>query len=170
MSERLWAPWRDAYVSTPSRASDECIFCAKPRQGPEHDRENYIVRRAERVFVILNAFPYNPGHLMVVPYTHNGDLTQAEPLTLAEMMAVAQWSVRAVRAAMRPDGFNLGMNLGRPAGAGIADHIHLHVVPRWTGDTNFMPVVGDARVLPQALDSTYDILHRAFAETSEAAP
>ncbi len=169
MSERLWAPWRDAYVSAPSRASDECIFCAKPRQGPEHDRENYIVRRAERVFVILNAFPYNPGHLMVVPYTHIGDLTQAEPLTFAEMMAVAQWSVRAVRAAMRPDGFNLGMNLGRPAGAGIADHIHLHVVPRWTGDTNFMPVVGDARVLPQALDSAYDVLHKAFAETSETA-
>jgi len=169
VSERLWAPWRDAYVSTPARASDECIFCAKPRQGPEHDRENYIVRRAERVFVILNAFPYNPGHLMVVPYTHIGDLTQAEPLTLAEMMAVAQWSVRAVRAAMRPDGFNLGMNLGRPAGAGIADHIHLHVVPRWTGDTNFMPVVGDARVLPQALDSAYDVLRKAFAETSETA-
>ncbi len=168
MSERLWAPWRDAYVSEPSRASDECIFCAKPRQGPEHDRENYIVLRAERVFVILNAFPYNPGHLMVVPYTHLGDLTQAEPATLAEMMAVAQWGVRALRAAMRPNGFNLGMNLGQPAGAGIADHIHLHVVPRWTGDTNFMPVVGDARVLPQALDGAYDVLHKAFAETSEA--
>ncbi len=167
MSERLWAPWRDAYVSTPSRASDECIFCAKPRQGPEHDRENYIVLRAERVFVILNAFPYNPGHLMVVPYMHIGDLTQAEPTTLAEMMAVAQWGVRALRAAMRPNGFNLGMNLGQPAGAGIVDHIHLHVVPRWTGDTNFMPIVGDARVLPQALDSTYDVLHQAFAETSE---
>jgi len=164
--ERLWAPWRDAYVSAPDGEKDKdgCIFCDKPREG--RDRENLIVLRAERVFVILNAYPYNNGHLMIVPYAHVGDLTQADPATLAKMMTVAQRCVRALRLGMRPDGFNTGMNLGRPAGAGVADHIHLHIVPRWTGDTNFMPVLADTRVLSQALESSYDLLSESFARVS----
>ncbi len=158
--ERLWAPWRDAYVSTTSEKSGGCIFCDKPRE--DRDAENYIVYRAERVFVILNAYPYNNGHLMVVPYAHIGDLEQVAPATLAEMMRVAQRCVHVLRATMRPDAFNVGMNIGRPAGAGIADHIHMHVVPRWTGDTNFMPVVADTRVLSQSLQSSYALLRQGF--------
>jgi ATP adenylyltransferase len=172
MSERLWAPWRDAYVSAPPETSQEasqgCIFCAKPRE--DSDADNYIVYRAERVFVILNAYPYNNGHLMVVPYTHVGDLERAEAATLAEMMSVAQRCVHALRATMRPEAFNMGINLGRPAGAGIADHIHLHIVPRWTGDTNFMPVLGDTRVLSQSLESSYALLRDAFEDESATPP
>ena len=160
--ERLWAPWRDTYVSTPSEPAQECIFCAKPRE--DRDAENYILYRSAQVFVILNAYPYNNGHLMVVPYTHVGDLEELNPATLAEMMGVAQQCVHVLRAMMHPNAFNLGMNLGRPAGAGIADHIHLHVVPRWAGDTNFMPVVADTRVLSQSLDSSYALLRKGFAE------
>ncbi len=163
--ERLWAPWRDAYVSTPSEQVEGCIFCVKPREN--RDAENYIVHRAERVFVILNAYPYNNGHLMVVPYAHTGDLEQVEPATLADIMRVAQRCVHILRGAMRPEAFNMGMNLGRPAGAGIADHIHMHVVPRWTGDTNFMPVLADTRVLSQSLESSYALLRRGFAHEPE---
>ncbi len=159
--ERLWAPWRDAYVSTTSEKSGGCIFCDKPRE--DRDAENYIVYRAERVFVILNAYPYNNGHLMVVPYAHSGDLEQVDPTALAEMMRVVQRCVHVLRATMRPDAFNVGMNIGRPAGAGITDHVHMHIVPRWTGDTNFMPVVAGTRVLSQSLQSSYALLRRGFA-------
>lgn len=162
MVERLWAPWRDAYVSTPAEQTSGCIFCEKPRQ--ERDAENYILLRAEHVYVILNAYPYNNGHMMVVPYEHVGDLTAAAPPMLAEMMALSQRCVRVSRACLRQDGCNLGMNLGRPAGAGVADHIHLHIVPRWTGDTNFMPVLADTRVLSQALASSYAVLRKGFDE------
>ena len=160
--ERLWAPWRDAYVSAPHDEAGGCIFCQKPRE--ERDAENYILLRAERVFVILNAYPYNNGHLMVVPFEHVGDLEAAAPATLAEMMTVTQRCVRVLRSRLRPAGFNLGMNLGRPAGAGVADHIHLHVVPRWSGDTNFMPALADTRVLSQSLESSYETLRQGFAE------
>lgn len=160
--ERLWAPWRDAYVSTPSEQTHGCIFCDKPREA--RDAANYILLRAECVFVILNAYPYNNGHMMVVPYAHVGDLTEVEQRTTAEMMEVSQRCVRVLRARLRPDGCNLGMNLGRPAGAGVADHIHLHIVPRWTGDTNFMPVLAGVRVLSQALESSYETLRAGFQE------
>ncbi len=164
--ERLWAPWRDAYVSAPSKMSGGCIFCDKPRE--DRDAENYIVYRAELVFVILNAYPYNNGHLMVVPYAHSGDLEGVDPATLAEMMRVVQRGVRVLRATMRPDAFNVGMNIGRPAGAGIADHIHMHVVPRWAGDTNFMPVLADTHVLSQSLQSSYALLRRGFENEDHA--
>ena len=160
--ERLWAPWREAYVAAPQQETEGCIFCDKPRE--DRDAENYILLRAERVFVILNAFPYNNGHLMVVPYEHVGDLDAVAPASLAEMMTVAQRCIRVLRATLRPAGFNLGMNLGRPAGAGVADHLHLHVVPRWAGDTNYMSVVADTRVLSQSLRSSYEALHKGFAE------
>ncbi len=160
--ERLWAPWRDAYVAATHDEGGGCIFCEKPRE--DRDAQNYILLRAARVFVILNAYPYNNGHLMVVPYEHVGDLEAAAPETLAEMMTVAQRCARVLRARLHPAGLNLGMNLGRPAGAGVADHIHLHMVPRWTGDTNFMPVLAETRVLSQSLERSYETLRRGFAE------
>lgn len=162
VSERLWAPWRDAYVSAPKSEPGGCIFCEKLRE--HRDVENYILLRAERNFVILNAFPYNNGHLMVVPYEHVGDLERVPPATLAEMMSIAQRCVAVLRSSLKPAGYNMGMNLGTPAGAGVADHLHLHVVPRWVGDTNFMPVLADVRVLSQALSSTYDLLRGGFEE------
>lgn len=162
VSERLWAPWRDAYVSAPKSEARGCIFCDKPQE--HRDAENYILRRAERTFVILNAFPYNNGHLMVVPYEHCADLERLDPEIASEIMTAAQRCIRVLKSVLRPDAFNLGMNLGAPAGAGVADHLHLHIVPRWTGDTNFMPVVADVRVLPQALVSSYEMLRRGFDE------
>jgi len=124
----------------------------------EDDRKHLILTRAQAVFVMLNLYPYNSGHLMVAPYAHTGDLAALEPDVAAEMMHITQRSVAALQAAYKPDAFNVGMNLGRPAGAGVPDHLHIHVVPRWNGDTNFMPIVAGTKVLPETLDQTYDRL------------
>lgn len=132
---------------------DGCIFCDLPTEGD--DERTKILIRGERSFVILNSFPYNPGHLMVAPFRHVGDLGAIEIDEFAEVDALLTRSVRALEEEMEPHGFNLGMNLGRVAGAGIPGHLHWHVVPRWNGDTNFMPVVGQTRVLPELLDETY---------------
>ena len=132
---------------------DGCIFCDLPAEGD--DERTKILVRGERAFVILNSFPYNPGHLMVAPFRHVGDLGAIETDEFAEVDALLTRSVRALEEEMEPHGFNLGMNLGRVAGAGIPGHLHWHVVPRWNGDTNFMPVVGQTRVLPELLDETY---------------
>ena len=157
--ERLWAPWRLEYIKGPK--PDGCIFCDKPAGGD--DRDNLIVHRGERCFVILNAFPYNNGHLMVTPYDHVGSVEQLEADVLAELMALTQRSLAALREVYGPEGFNLGINQGKIAGAGVEDHVHLHVVPRWDADTNFMPVIGDTRVLPQSLADSWDALHPVFA-------
>ncbi len=164
MSERLWAPWRSGYVSGTEPKDTRCIFCVKPAE--DRDAENYILWRGELVFVILNAYPYNNGHLMVVPYEHNGDLTAADPRALAEVMAVSRRCVAVLYECLRPAGYNLGMNLGAPAGAGVADHLHLHIVPRWTGDTNFMTVLADTRVLPQSLRDSYNTLKAGFENSA----
>jgi len=132
---------------------DGCIFCDLPAEGD--DERTKILVRGEHAFVILNSFPYNPGHLMVAPFRHVGDFSGIEPDEFAEIDSLLTRSVRALEAEMEPHGFNLGMNLGRVAGAGIPGHLHWHVVPRWNGDTNFMPVVGQTRVLPELLDETY---------------
>ena len=132
---------------------DGCIFCDLPAEGD--DARTKILIRGQRVFVILNSFPYNPGHLMVAPFRHVGDLGAVETDEFVEVDALLTRSVRALEEEMEPHGFNLGMNLGRVAGAGIPGHLHWHVVPRWNGDTNFMPVVGQTRVLPELLDETY---------------
>lgn len=131
----------------------ECIFCAKPKEN--RDRENYILHRGRHCFIILNAYPYTSGHLMIVPYAHVPTLEDLEPEVTAEMMELTKRSLAALRKAERPEAFNVGINIGPAAGAGIAEHIHLHVVPRWSGDNNFMPVVGNARLLPETLESTY---------------
>ena len=160
-NHRIWAPWRLDYVKDASKdMEEECIFCAKPAAGD--DRANLIVHRGELAFVILNLFPYTNGHLMVAPYEHTGRFQDLSPETMAEMTALAQQSMRRLEHVYSPHGFNLGLNQGRVAGAGVEHHIHLHVVPRWGGDTNFMPVTADTRVMPQTLDQTYEALKGSF--------
>jgi len=139
---------------------DGCLFCDAPSGGD--DRATLILARGERAFVILNAYPYNPGHLMVATLRHVADLEALQADELADADALLQRGVKVLREAMNPEGFNVGMNLGRVAGAGIPGHLHWHVVPRWNGDTNFMPVIGETRVLPQLLEETYDRLKPLF--------
>ena len=138
----------------------ECIFCELPTE--DRDDKSFILARERRVFVLLNAFPYNPGHLMVAPFRHVGDVEELTSEELTDAGGLLQRAVRALRREMEPDGFNVGMNLGRVAGAGVPGHLHWHVVPRWNGDTNFMPVVGATRVLPESLDDTYRKLEPRF--------
>jgi ATP adenylyltransferase len=157
--QRLWAPWRLEYIKGPK--PDECIFCSKPAEGD--DEAAYIVHRGQRCFVILNAFPYNSGHLMVAPYEHVPSLEQLGDDTLLDLSRLTNRSLEALREVYGPDGFNIGINLGGMAGAGIADHVHQHVVPRWAADTNFMPVIADTRVLPQSLDDSWRALSEAFS-------
>jgi ATP adenylyltransferase len=156
--DRLWAPWRLEYIT--QNKPEGCIFCDKPRLG--NDRAARIVRRGTLAYVMLNAFPYNNGHVMVAPYVHLADLEELPPETLHEMMDLSQQCVKALKLVFHPDGLNAGLNLGAAAGAGIKDHLHLHIVPRWQGDTNFMPVLGDVRVIPQSLDQSYQLLVDAF--------
>ncbi len=156
----LWAPWRIEYIRSPKH--EGCIFCDFPKEN--RDRERLILYRGKKAFVIMNNYPYNPGHVMVVPYRHVAnweDLTDGE---LLEIMKLTQLMIKAIKRAMNPDGFNLGVNLGRVAGAGIDSHVHLHIVPRWNGDTNFMPVVADTKVIPESLQEAYDELKRAIGE------
>jgi len=157
----LWTPWRYQYITT-SGEPGECVFCAAAR-NPD-DRASLIVHRAAKNFVILNRYPYTSGHLMVVPYRHAAELEDLSEETAAGMMGLARASVRHLKALYRPDGLNVGMNLGKSAGAGIAGHLHLHVVPRWTGDTNFMTAVGETRVLPETLEETWERVRSAFAQ------
>jgi ATP adenylyltransferase len=163
----LWSPWRYRYVVQAS-PGDECIFCSKPAAGD--DAANLIVFRGERSFVLLNLFPYTTGHLMVAPYQHVATLEDAPEETAVEMMRLARRASAHLRAIYRSPGLNLGMNVGECAGAGVAGHIHLHVLPRWPGDTNFVTTVAETRVLPEDLSVTYGKVSRAFAvETGELA-
>ena len=157
--DRLWSPWRYRYVSTAS-PDQECIFCAK--SASRDDRANYIVLRAEHNFLLLNLYPYTNGHLMIAPYEHVATLEEAHPETLAELMRLTTRAEKALREVYQPGGINLGMNLGQCAGAGIAGHIHMHVLPRWPGDASFMTSVGETRVLPEDLETTYEKLKLAL--------
>ena len=160
-NQRIWAPWRLAYVKDAAKDDElECIFCTKP--ASDDDEANLIVHRGERCFVILNLFPYTNGHLMVAPYEHLGSLADLPEETTAEMMALSQRAIRVLEHAYAPHGYNVGFNQGRVAGAGVEHHIHMHVVPRWGGDTNFMPVLADTRVMPQTLEQSYEALRGAF--------
>lgn len=167
--DRMWSPWRSAYVSeandrTP--AEDESIFTALLNE--ERDEQNLILWRGEHVFVIMNRHPYNNGHLLIVPYR---EVTQYDALKTAEQQALAAAIDRCmewIRAALSPDGFNVGMNLGRAAGAGIPEHLHAHVVPRWNGDTNFMPTTADTKVLPEDLQTTYAKLRDTMVPDARA--
>jgi ATP adenylyltransferase len=156
----IWSPWRYRYLTSTKDPVSACIFCAMG--AADADRETLIVHRARHNFVVLNRFPYTSGHLMVVPYVHVSDLGSLDDKTAAEMMMLTRASERHIRAIYRPDGLNLGMNIGESAGAGIAAHIHMHVLPRWTGDANFLSTIGETRVLPEELDVTWQRLSNAF--------
>ena len=156
--ERLWAPWRLEYIKSPK--PDGCILCDKPGEGD--DEAAYVVHRGGTCFVILNAFPYNNGHLMIAPYEHTGSLEELPDDTVLELMQLTQHAIRALDEVYSPEGFNVGINQGKVAGAGVEDHIHQHVVPRWGADTNFMPVIGSTRVLPQSLADSYRALREQF--------
>ncbi|MDQ7819538.1 MAG: HIT domain-containing protein [Armatimonadota bacterium] len=156
---QLWAPWRVEYIRQGTPGA--CIFCAAA-EGSD-DRAALVVARGRRCFVLLNRFPYNSGHVMVVPYRHCSRLADLEDAEATELIRYTDYSVRAAERALRPEGYNIGLNLGRAAGAGIEDHLHVHVVPRWVGDTNFMPVLGDVKVIPEHLEDTRRRLAEAFA-------
>jgi ATP adenylyltransferase len=156
----LWTPWRYSYIASGPK-TDGCIFCQAAEA--QDDASTLIVLRAETSFIILNRYPYTSGHVMVVPYAHVSDFAAADPDTLAEMMRLAQRVQTALARTYRSEGYNIGMNLGRAAGAGIVDHLHLHVLPRWSGDANFMTVVGETRVEPEELATTYKRLRKALA-------
>jgi ATP adenylyltransferase len=151
----IFTPWRYAYITNAAQTdgkSGECIFCELPKLS---DKEAKIVYRGKHCFIILNSFPYTSGHVMVVPFAHLDELQKLPEAAANEMMALSQKMEGVLRNIYSPDGVNLGMNIGRAAGAGVAGHIHMHVLPRWVGDTNFMTVVGESRVLPEALEETY---------------
>ena len=158
--EHLWAPWRMAYVAPDTSQPQECIFCVQP--DTHRDEELHILYRGKLCFMMLNRYPYNSGHLMIAPYQHVGSIEQLDAETLSDFMSLVQLALRAIEAAMKPDGFNMGINQGKVAGAGFADHVHLHVVPRWNGDTNFMPVLADVKVIPELLDTTYQKIKAAL--------
>lgn len=155
----VWTPWRYRYIAE-ARNPVGCIFCNMP--AANRDEETFIVFRGVKNFIILNRYPYTSGHVMVVPYAHTADFGALDTDTTAEMMFLTQRAQAALDETYHPDGFNLGMNLGRAAGAGIADHLHLHLLPRWTGDTNFMTTVGETRLEPEDLSTTYTKLRKAL--------
>ncbi|HTD45408.1 MAG TPA: HIT domain-containing protein [Bryobacteraceae bacterium] len=161
----LWSPWRYSYVSSASPAGstsnqDACLFCRVASESD--DAANYVVLRAEWSFILLNRYPYTTGHLMIAPYAHVATLEETKADTLAEIMRLAQRAEKALRAVYRPSGLNLGFNIGESAGAGIAGHIHMHALPRWAGDTSFITTIGETRVLPEALETTYEKLSEAL--------
>ena len=159
--ERIWAPWRLEYVKDASKdCGDACLFCVKASE--DDDEANLIVHRGERCFVMLNKYPYTNGHLMVAPFEHTATIQDLDAETVAEMMALAQRSMTILESKYQPHGYNVGFNQGRVAGAGVEHHIHMHVVPRWGGDTNFMPVLADTHVMPATLEQTYEALRGEF--------
>ncbi len=167
--EQVFAPWRIEWVEREDKNPDvdSCVLCELPERGA--DRENRVVARSDHAYVLLNNYPYNPGHAMVIPHTHTGDVRDLDDESLLDHARLRGHTIDALETALGPDGFNVGMNLGGgAAGGSIDDHVHTHVVPRWEGDTNFMPVVADTKVIVEGLEDTYDRLHEAFAEAEGA--
>ena len=163
MEKPLWAPWRMEFIR--AEKPKGCIFCEFPAAPEADDRKNLVVHRSAQAFTCLNRYPYNSGHVMVIPRAHVADLGALSPEIHADLGEELRRAIAVVRAVYTPDGMNVGMNLGRAAGAGIADHLHWHVVPRWAGDNNFMPVLADQRVVVEALDAAWTRVHAAFAAT-----
>ena len=160
--QRLWSPWRSKYIASGVDSQQEgCVFCTIAAD-PEQDAANFVLHRGEHAFALLNLYPYITGHLMVVPYLHTSEFDSVPKEITDEMMDLAKRAQTALREVYSPSGFNMGMNLGSAAGAGIADHIHIHLLPRWSGDTNFMTTVGESRVIPEALEVTYEKLKSRF--------
>ncbi len=164
--DRLWAPWRLAYIASaqPPAVGDRCFICANLAEGTERDAENLIAERGKRSVVVLNRFPYNNGHLLVAPNAHKAELADLEIDEVLEIQQSIARLVGVLRKLMKPDGFNIGLNIGRSAGAGLPGHLHWHIVPRWDGDTNFMPVLTDTRVIVQSLEQLQALV---FAELKE---
>ncbi len=158
--KQMWTPWRIAYIRREKQTG--CIFC--DAVAGEDDRANLILHRGELAFLMLNKYPYNNGHLMAVPYRHVDTLESLTPEETAEMMSLVTIGIRALRRSANPHGFNIGVNMGKVAGAGVLDHVHTHIVPRWEGDANFMPVLADVWLIPQALDETYEELRAAVED------
>lgn len=160
--DQLFAPWRIEWVRRPKPIDEgECVFCRMV--DADDDREQLVVARTDRAFVVLNNYPYNPGHLLVVPHRHTGAFQALDSADLTAFARLTQTAIEAIERSLDPDGFNVGCNLGAAAAGGsIGDHVHRHIVPRWNGDTNFMPVIGDTKVIVEALEDTYDSLHEAF--------
>lgn len=162
MPHYIAAPWREPYVRKTNKA-EGCIFCLAGKNKAQ--AESLVLHRGRRSFVILNRYPYTPGHLMIAPLRHIDDLDKAGPELAGELMAFLRLSLRILKKAYKPEGFNIGMNLGRSAGAGVADHFHIHIVPRWTGDANFMPLVGRTKIMLEDLDMTCRRLRPLFAKS-----
>ncbi len=160
--EHMWAPWRMAYIAGDEEKTAGCIFCVFPQK--EDDRRYLIVHRSKHCFVILNKFPYNNGHIMVVPYRHTHDLLELTSPEQQDCQQTINRAIRALRGVYKPDAINLGMNMGRAAGAGIDAHIHYHLVPRWNGDTNFMPVIAGTKVISESLEQSWKLLSEAMRE------
>ncbi len=158
----LWAPWRIRFILENNQVSSECIFCKLPKE--KDDQKNLILHQSRHSFVVLNKFPYNSGHLMVVPHMHTASLTSLSNEAFLELHCLIRDSIEILDRTMKPMGYNIGMNLGRAAGAGIAEHFHYHIVPRWNGDTNYMPILADTKVIPESLDETYLRLHPFYSK------
>ena len=159
--DHIWTPWRMKYIQE-NQPENECIFCLAAES--QEDEQHLIFYRGARVYMILNRYPYTSGHVMCVPYVHQSRLHDLSEAARAEIMELVSRSVEVLQSVYAPDGFNVGLNLGEVAGAGVADHLHMHIVPRWGGDTNFMTSVGETRVLPEALDETYRRVKEAWDE------
>lgn len=161
--ETKFTPWRMRYIKRGDGPPEGgCVFCAMSADAPERDAENLLLYRGERCFVVLNLFPYNTAHAMVVPYEHTADLVGLDSATAQELFELTRRCVEVIGAEYQPHGFNTGMNLGHIVGAGIAEHLHMHIVPRWSGDTNFMPIIGQTKLIPEELDETYRRLRPRF--------
>ena len=157
--DHLWSPWRMKYIQN-QEPPNGCVFCLVAAQ--ELDAENLVIKRAKHAFVILNRYPYTSGHLMVVPYLHVSTIEDLDPETRQEIIELVNQSMIVLRSIYQPQAFNLGANIGAAAGAGIAEHVHMHVVPRWSGDTNFMTAIGQTRILPEELSETYRRIHEQW--------
>lgn len=158
--KQLWAPWRMVFIKGNTSAFSGCIFCELPKQN--HDAENLILYKSQHSFIILNKYPYNNGHLMVIPHKHTADLNELSLPEHTDLMVHTNHCVSALKEFYKPEGFNIGMNLGASGGAGIREHLHFHIVPRWTGDTNFMPILADTKSMPQHLDESFKQLQPYF--------
>ncbi|MFA5857676.1 MAG: HIT domain-containing protein [Elusimicrobiota bacterium] len=158
--KNLWAPWRMTFIETHKHVKG-CVFCRYLRERM-NDVKNHVLYRGRTCFVVMNLYPYNNGHLMVMPKRHIGDITKLTKSEYAELMALSIKAVKVIKRVLKPEGYNIGMNIGAVSGAGIADHLHMHIVPRWYADTNFMPVVAGIKVMPQAVDDTYALLVKEF--------
>jgi ATP adenylyltransferase len=162
--KQLWAPWRIEFVTQPKASG--CILCLKPRE--KRDTRNFILYRGRYWFVMMNIYPYNNGHLLISPYLHIGALEELPDRIFSDLQKVINYSVKAVKRALSSEGMNIGINLGKVAGAGIEDHLHFHLIPRWQGDTNFMPVLSEVRVIPEHLRATYNKLRTCFPRKTDS--